>query len=536
MNRALLLLPLLALPPRPRIVASIRLPYTSSSSPAVGDVDGTGRLSVAITSDNIGDKTRDRDDPRNVNAVRLYRWDRGALRPHPGWPQPTRDATLGLALADLDGDGRDEVIGACGQDFASPLMQKSGLWLSSRLYVWRGDGRPFAPWYPATDDGAGIAAGHAYAAPCIADLNGDGRLEILHASQGEWITDRFERGSMRLWSPNGRILARTQGDTDRLPWRTLPGFAMDAPPVTADLDGDGRLEVIAATFTGKVYAWDNRGNDVPGWFPSARAETQTRNNALLRGAIAAADIDGRLGDEVMGGGYDGAMYAWTRGGKLLWRALANPALPAPLTSGVAVGRLRRGNRPERDIVAGDQAGWVTVWRPNGSVFWRSPTTPGMPVEAEPSIGDVNGDGSQDVVVGGTDGYVYAFDGETGALLWQVPMPAAPTLEGMRLESIFGAPALCNLRGDGHMIVVVPTAQRYIVDTPTHQWQGFGRLIALDCGPNTFHADRLDWPQYRHDRMRSGRLGASLARPGDKKHVQNSARPRGGRRAGLRSAR
>jgi hypothetical protein len=249
---------------------------------------------------------------------------------------------------------------------------------------------------------------------------------------------------------------------------------------------------------------------MPGWLPSKGATTRTENGALLRGTIAAADLDADGRDEVVAAGYDGALYAWKGTGKRLFRSAlpAEGAAPPALTSGLAVGRLRNG-KADLCIVAGDMSGGVTAWGPDGRILWRAHTTPGMPVMAEPAIGDVNGDGTQDVVVGGTDGYVYAFDGETGRKLWQVETFWAPTLEGMRLESIFGTPALCDLTGNGHLHIVVPTAQRYIADAPTHTWQGFGHILVLDCGPDTFNASRLDWPQYRQNAQRTGRAASQM---------------------------
>jgi len=464
-----------------------------------------------VTVDNIGDRTRDFDDPANVNAVYLFEWRDGALRQVPGWPRKTRDATLGLAMADLDSDGKAEVIAACGQDTAPDLMNRAGLWLTSRLYAWKGDGSPLRPWYPSTDDAlTGSLYGHAYAAPVAADLDQDGTPEVLHASQGTWGKDGFERGGLRVWSSRAEALGQTQSGSADLPWRALPGFSMDAPPVMADLDGDGRPEVVAPTYTGAVYAWDRNGGPLGGWLPSEGASTRTEDGALLRGPIAAADLDGDEKDEVVAGGYDGALYAWNGAGKRLFRSVPDTGQPAPaLTSGIAAGRLRRSRPAEMNIVAGDMSGHVTAWRPDGKVLWRARTTPGMPVMAEPAIGDVNADGTQDVVVGGTDGYVYAFDGETGKKLWQVPTSWAPTTEGMRLEGVFGTPALADLTGNGHLHVVVATAGRTIADIPTHTWQGFGHVMVLDCGPGTYNASCLDWPQYRGN---AGRTGRAL-RPG-----------------------
>jgi hypothetical protein len=85
---------------------------------------------------------------------------------------------------------------------------------------------------------------------------------------------------------------------------------------------------------------------------------------------------------------------------------------------------------------------------------------------------------------------------------------APTLDGMRLESVFGTPVLCDLRGNGHLNVVVATGQRYIADVPTHTWKGFGHVLVLDCGPGTYGKIRLDWPQYRQNKQRTGRTPAA----------------------------
>lgn len=494
-------------PRRPSVLAAVRLPFTASAAPAIGDVDGDGLPDIAITVDNIGDKTRATDDPKNVNAVHVFSWRDSALRPRPGWPVKTPDATLGLAMADLNGDAKQEILGACGQETPPGLMQNAGLWLSSRLFVWRGDGKPLPPWTAdAVDRTQGLLFGHAYAAPVVAERWDAGRPAILQASQGIWGGTSFERGGLRLWRVDGTVLAQTQSDAPNRPWYVRPGFAMDTPPVLADLNGDGRREIVAATYEGKVYAWDRSGKPLPGWFPAEGATTETRSGALLRGGITATDLDGDGKDEIVAGGYDGALYCWDGRGRLRFRSALPGAKPAAVTSGIAVGRLRRGMAREWNIVAGDADGYVTVWRPDGRILWRARTTPGNPIQAEPAIGDVNADGTQDVVVGGTDGYIRAFDGETGDPLWTVPTFWAPTLDGMRLEGIFGAPALCDLRGNGHLNIVVPTAGRYIADVPSHTWKGFGHVLVLDCGPGTYRKDRLDWPQYRGSANRAGRAG------------------------------
>lgn len=482
----------------PKLVSAVRLPFTSSASPAVGDINGDGRPEIAVTVDHIGIATHEVDDPSNPNAVRVYTWKGAGLALLPGWPQSTRDATLGLALADLNRNGRSEVLAACGQDYAPSLMEKSRLWITARLYVWEGSGSPLSPWFPSPGAGViGQAAGHAYAAPSVGDLNNDGSLEIIQSSQGAWEQGTFRRGNLRLWSHDGRLLGQTQSDTANLPWRVYPSFSVETPPVLADLNGDGRTEVIAASFDGRVYAWNSEGWPVPGWMPSTGAVTQTENRVPIRCGISAADLDGDGRDELVAGANDGALYAWDHDGSVLWK-WKHPASGVSITSGLAAGDTGSGWL----IAAGDSAGTIRAWDANGRLLWSSQTTPGQPVMAEPALGDVNADGVVDVVTVGTDGYVYAFDGSKGTLIWQVPTLWAPTREGMRLEPALGAPALCDLRGNGRLCVIIATASRYVADIPTRDWRGTGHLLVYDCGPGTANA-RTPWPQYRGGPRRTG---------------------------------
>src|SRR5882672_5447833 len=73
-------------------------------------------------------------------------------------------------------------------------------------------------------------------------------------------------------------------------------------------------------------------------------------------------------------------------------------------------------------------------RPGAWFAWGSPV-----------IGDVNGDGSNDVVVGGQDGGLYAYDG-AGNRLWR----------GQATAALASSPAIGDLDADGRNEVVVGT--------------------------------------------------------------------------------
>jgi hypothetical protein len=272
---------------------------------------------------------------------------------------------------------------------------------------------------------------------------------------------------------------------------------MDSPPVMAELDGKPGLETVAVSNDGSLYAWRQDGGAVRGWLPAPGAAS--RLGCAVRTPGSAADLDGDGLDEIVVGGEDGRLRCFASGGSLRWESAASGA-PSALTSGIAVGHLRDGRR---FLVQGDASGRVTAWAGDGRVLWSAMTTPGMAVVAEAAIGDVDGDGDQDVVAGGTDGFVYAWDAATGRRLWVVPTHPAPTPDGHRLQGVFGAPALADLRGDGSLSVIVATGGRYVADVASRRWQGFGRLLVYDCGRAAGRA-RPDWPQYRGSAQRTGR--------------------------------
>jgi len=99
-------------------------------------------------------------------------------------------------------------------------------------------------------------------------------------------------------------------------------------------------------------------------------------------------------------------------------------------------------------------GGVKVYRNNGALVWQrvsddrveGPDGQPDPVLGSPAIGDVNGDGQNDVVWGSTDYFIYAVNGATGANL--------PGWPKFIRDTVRSSPALHDLDGDGRLDIVI----------------------------------------------------------------------------------
>lgn len=165
--------------------------------------------------------------------------------------------------------------------------------------------------------------------------------------------------------------------------------SVTAPPVLAPIGPGGTNALVVATADGTIHAYDASGRDLPGWPVTTAPDT----------------------------GYHPGEAAYRSG------SVTDPPR-GEIVGGVAVGDLADAGGHQLDVVATDLTGRVWAWDAEGQLLpgWPVRTDPAFsgPTVADkdnevlrgilgaPALGDLQGNGTLDVVVAAMDRHVYAF--------------------------------------------------------------------------------------------------------------------------------
>jgi hypothetical protein len=112
----------------------------------------------------------------------------------------------------------------------------------------------------ARDPVSGIAVG---------DLRHDGVPDVVATTSNAFVYAWGPHGKLRAGFPvhSQSRFASLPSPTPRsaTPHSRLPSRGNWSPPVLADLEGTGRLDILMSAFDGFLYAWRPDGKPVPGW-------------------------------------------------------------------------------------------------------------------------------------------------------------------------------------------------------------------------------------------------------------------------------
>jgi hypothetical protein len=201
--------------------------------------------------------------------------------------------------------------------------------------------------------------------------------------------------------------------------------------------------IAVGALVGQERSGASLADGAPGWHVTLPGAT------LQWSSPGIADVNGDSGNDVVVGGLNGLVYAWDAAGRALpgWPAAAvvTGSSPTAVASSPAVGDLDADGRNEVVVGAGSlefpgQQGGVVVFDGDGSrrcSFATSRAHGETAVFNAPAIGDVNGDGFNDVVFGSFDHGIYVLNRHCARVA---------TFDNT--DSVFSAPALFDVEGNG----------------------------------------------------------------------------------------
>ena len=312
-----------------------------------------------------------------------------------------------------------------------------------KLYVWHHDGTPLSGW-PKTM--AGSAAGH----PAVGDLDDDGDLEV--------VATAIYPGDPFVNPPQTYIYAWHHNGTASAGWpKSFAGLTLNATPALGDLDGDGDLEVVFTSAELGLIAWHHYGTTVVGW-PKYAAIMGRHGSPTLGDLDADGDLE--LIFEYNNQSYSIVRACHHDGTEVAGWPVTSSSGDSYCQSSLAFGDLDGDGDPE--VVVGSNDGKLYVWHHDGTTMVGWPQATGGVVMSSPALGDLDGDGDPEVVVGSNDGKLHAWhhDGTTMAG-WPQTTDAV----------VCSSPALADLDGDADLEVVVGST-----DGNVYAWHHGGAAV------------------------------------------------------------
>ncbi len=181
---------------------------------------------------------------------------------------------------------------------------------------------------------------------------------------------------------------------------------MDVSPVLGDINSDGQVEIFVATGeypNNAIYAWDSSGNILSGNWPISNMGI----HYAPRLALSDINNDSKMELLIPSAIYN-LLYAVDSTGSpyipSLWAAMVSQSSPH---SGPSIGDIDGDGTPEAVIGAFDNK--LNAFNHDSTIMQKWPKITDSRIDIVPAIGDLDGDGDVEVVSASYNGVVFVHD-------------------------------------------------------------------------------------------------------------------------------
>ena len=232
---------------------------------ALADVDADGDLDVAASSWRFGNRF---DWFENVGSPgNGEQWKRHEIE---GMVGETRT----VAFADFNQDGKPDLLGT----------SRTG----NQIVWYANSGRPASePWKKTIIDATTIAPAHGHPV----DMDGDGDLDVVMSFGIAAGVDNRSPDSHQIgWYEN---MGRSSSGAEWTKHTICASFPQGFEAIAGDLDGDGDQDVVATGWgpQGRIAWFENSGDPVSAWRPHSIKDNWPNAVSVI---LADLDNDGRL--------------------------------------------------------------------------------------------------------------------------------------------------------------------------------------------------------------------------------------------------
>ncbi len=350
----------------------------ASAIPAIGDIKGDGEYAVVTPT------IKGSDEGNTITSFSVYDKDSDGKADKYWETEVQARGFHGVILDNIDNsaDGTLEVIQKGGGD--TPVR------------IWNSNGNLKYQ----------FGQGQTYSAPAVADLDNDGDKEIIVCNDNSGIS---------VYHHDGTLF----GSSDPF-WGA--GIDLSSSPVVCDLNKDGKKDIIVAqkrSAQSHIYAISADGNQLPGWDGTQSIPYSTANGSGLDHMISVGDINGDGKLEVVALG-TGIVKAWKNTGEELFHVKARGLLPDKQWSGntsMAVLGDVDGDGIA-DIVYANSF-QIHALHADGNEILGFPLCTNMWTVLNICIDDIDADGKNEIIATDFCSYVYAWktNGKSSAVEW-----------------------------------------------------------------------------------------------------------------------